>query len=336
MDITVVGSCMTDLVSYVPRLPVPGETLHGHKFNIGFGGKGANQCIAASRLGSKTAMVAKVGCDTFGQNYLNNFKQNGIISDYVTTTSDAMTGAAPIFVDDKGQNSIVIVAGANLKLSVHDINAAKDIIIGSKVLITQLEIKRDVTLEAMKIAKQAKVILLQKLSLEMNIRDDEILLDKDHIGLLVTTIFNPAPAVEYLQPEFYTLSDYFCPNETETEILTGIKAIDRESIQAACNALLDKGCKNVILTMGDQGAAFCSQNNRTVENVTVEKVKVVDTTGAGDSFIGSLAFYLSNMPHLSLSEIVKRCCRIASVSVTAEGTQTSFPKQENLEKELFD
>ncbi|XP_078068386.1 ribokinase isoform X6 [Mustelus asterias] len=243
-DVVVVGSCMTDLVSYTPRLPKAGETIHGHKFLIGFGGKGANQCIQAARLGAKSAMVGKVGKDSFGDNYIENFKSNGVSTDYVGQTDEASTGVAPITVNDEGQNAIVIVAGANLLLNSEDLEQASKVIGCAKVVVCQLEIRPAVTLTALKIAHKAGV----------------------------KTIFNPAPAIADLDPEFYKETDVFCCNETE---------------------------------------------------------------GAGDSFVGALAFYMAYYPCMELEEMSRRACDIASVSVQSQGTQASYPYRAQLPQELF-
>ncbi|XP_051880982.1 ribokinase isoform X3 [Pristis pectinata] len=243
-DVVVVGSCMTDLVSFAPRLPKPGETIHGHKFFIGFGGKGANQCIQAARLGAKAAMVCKVGNDTFGENYIENFKSNGISTEYVAQTSEASTGVASITVNDDGQNEIVIVAGANLLLNSEDLEQASNAIRCAKVVVCQLEIQTAISLEALKIAHDAGV----------------------------KTIFNPAPATADLDPDFYKKTDVFCCNETE---------------------------------------------------------------GAGDSFVGALAFYMAHYPCMELEEMSRRACDIATVSIQSQGTQTSYPSRAQLPQELF-
>ncbi|XP_041107055.1 ribokinase isoform X2 [Polyodon spathula] len=188
-DVVVVGSCMTDLVSQAPRLPKAGETIHGHKFFIGYGGKGANQCIQAGRLGAKTAMVCKVGKDYFGDSYILNFKNNGVSTDFVGQTDKAATGAASIIVNDQGENAIVIVAGANLLLDSEDLKAAAHPITGARVLLCQLEVRPATSLEALRMAHSSGV----------------------------KTVFNPAPAVPDLDPEFYSNSDVFCCNEPEWE-----------------------------------------------------------------------------------------------------------------------
>ncbi|XP_033733694.1 ribokinase-like [Pecten maximus] len=307
MDVTVIGSCNTDLISYVPRLPQPGETLHGTKFAIGFGGKGANQCIVAARLGAKTAMIAKVGDDTFGKDYIQNFKDNEVMIEYVGVTSEAGTGVAPICVNQEGQNSIVIVAGANLLLTGDDIRAAEDVVKESKIIICQLEIPAQSTLTALKLAKKHNVM----------------------------SIFNPAPAQSGLANELFTECDIICANETEAEILTGLPVKTKEEAFKATLALLDKGCRVVILTLGLMGSVFASKENLTPKHVPAQSVAAVDTTGAGDAFVGALAYYLSNEPSLTLEKIIQRSTVVASISVQSPGTQTSFPWKKDLPTELF-
>ncbi|XP_037098374.1 ribokinase isoform X2 [Syngnathus acus] len=194
-DVIVVGSCMTDLVSQSPRLPKEGETIHGHNFFIGFGGKGANQCMQAAKLGAKTAMVAKVGNDSFGDSYIQNFKDHGVHTGFVAQTSAAATGVASIIVNDAGQNAIVIVAGANMLLSKVELQDALPAITSAKVLLCQLEIPPQISLRALQMAQENKV----------------------------TTIFNPAPAIPDLDPDFYRLSDVFCCNESEALLMTQLR-----------------------------------------------------------------------------------------------------------------
>lgn len=306
MDVTVVGSCNTDLISYVSRLPKPGETIQGSRFSVGFGGKGANQCVTAARLKAKTAMISKVGKDLFGDNTIQNFKDNGINTDYVFSTDKAMTGAAPICVDETGQNSIVIVPGANLLLSEQDLMSAESLVSSSKVVVCQLEISIGMSLLALKMAKKHNI----------------------------KTIFNPAPAVPELDPEFYKVSDIFCPNETEAEILTGCPVKSAEDAKVAAAELLKRGCGNVVVTLGEMGALLAQSTGETTL-IPAPKVKATDSTGAGDSFIGSLAFYISTRPELSLEESVRRAVQIASVSVQKPGTQTSYPLRDELPQELF-
>ncbi len=206
--ITVVGSCNIDLVSYVPRLPVPGETLHGVRFQMGFGGKGANQAVMAAKLGADVTIIAKLGRDVFGENYLKNFEQVGICTRHVHFTDQASSGVAPIAVDADGRNAIIIVGGANDLLTPIEIEAARAEIAASKVLVCQLEIPLEPNLSALRLARAEGV----------------------------TTIFNPAPARPDLPAEVYGLSDVFCPNETETQLLTGMPVTTMAEAESAARA----------------------------------------------------------------------------------------------------
>ncbi|XP_056152171.1 ribokinase [Lampris incognitus] len=306
-DVMIVGSCMTDLVSQAPRLPKAGETIHGHKFFIGFGGKGANQCIQAARLGAKAAMVCKVGKDFFGDNYIQNFKDNGVHTEFVKQTSDAATGAASIIVNDAGENAIVIVAGANMLLDSQDLQDARPALIRANVLVCQLEISPQSSLQALRMARENNV----------------------------KTIFNPAPAIPDLDPNFYKFSDVFCCNESEAELLTGSSVA---SIEDACRVgqdLLRRGCGSVIVTLGPQGCVVLKAQESTSHHIPTSVVKVVDTTGAGDCFIGALAFYMAHYPSMPLEEMARRANQVAAVSVQAVGTQTSYPFKKDLQDELF-
>nr|XP_016846931.1 PREDICTED: ribokinase isoform X3 [Anolis carolinensis] len=240
-EVVVVGSCMTDLVSLTPRLPKAGETIHGHKFFTGFGGKGANQCVQAARLGAKTSMICKVGKDSFGNDYIENFKKNGIPTEFVNQVEDAATGAASIVVNSEG---------ANLLLNSNDLKKAAHVISKAKVVVCQLEVTPAISLEAMKMAHASGV----------------------------KTLFNPAPALADLNPEFYTHSDIFCCNESEAEILTGITVGNAEDAGRVGCILLERGCKTAIVTLGPEGCVMVSKNAPTPKHVPAQKVTPVDTT----------------------------------------------------------
>ncbi|RVE56856.1 hypothetical protein OJAV_G00210300 [Oryzias javanicus] len=306
-DVVVVGSCMTDLVSQAPRLPKAGETIHGHKFFIGFGGKGANQCIQAARLGVQTAMICKVGKDFFGNNYIQNFKDNEVLTDFVSQTGDKATGAASIIVNEAGENAIVIVAGANMLLGKEELQEALPAIRTAKVLLCQLEINPRTSLLALEMAREHQV----------------------------KTIFNPAPAISDLDCNFYTCSDVFCCNESEAELLTGCPVADVEDAHRAAQELRKRGCSAVIITLGSQGCVVLKAQESKSIHVPTAAVTPVDTTGAGDSFIGALAFYMADQPAMPLEEMARRANQVAGVSVQAVGTQTSFPSRQNLPAELF-
>ena len=300
--ICVVGACNLDLISYVPRLPSMGETLHGSRFHMGFGGKGANQAVMAAKLGGDVTMVTKLGQDVFGENTLKNFKSWGVNTQHIHFTDQAFSGVAPIAVDTEGHNSIIIVTGANDLLSEEEVAAARSAIAASSILVCQLEIPLDINLAALRIARQE--------------------------GL--KTIFNPAPALSELPQEIYELSDIFCPNETETELLTGMSVETQPEAENAAKVLIERGAASVILTLGERGSLLVT--DEATAHVPVKSVKALDTTGAGDAFVGSLAYFLA--AGKSLPDSIKRANEIAAISVQSSGTQTSFPVAGDLPAEL--
>ena len=286
--VAVVGAANIDLISYVPRLPRVGETLHGTSFHMGYGGKGANQAVMAAKLGADVTMICKLGRDVFGKGTLENFRSLGVDTLHVTFTEEAFSGVAPIAVDPDGRNSIIIVTGANDLLSEDDLERARPAIAASDVLVCQLEIPVETTLAALRIA-----------------RDEG-----------VRTIFNPAPAREELPEELYRLSDILCPNEPETELLTGMPADE-----AAARELLARGAGAIVLTLGERGCLVVEGD--TAVEAPVERVQAVDTTGAGDAFVGALAVLVAE--GRPLVEAAERANAVAAVSVRSRGTQTSFP-----------
>lgn len=291
--ICVVGSSMIDLISKVPRLPKMGETLVGRSFHLGYGGKGANQAVMAAKLGAQVTMVNKVGRDVFGEGTLKNYQEQGIDTSHVMF-DERFSGVAPIFVDDNAQNFIVIVPGANSGLSPADVQSARQVILDSDILICQLEIPMETTLEAFRVAKSGNV----------------------------RTILNPAPAAP-IPDELLQLADIFAPNETETELLTDLPVDTLVEAEVAARKLLSRGTKTVILTLGERGALLVDED--TVENIPAVKVDAVDPTGAGDAFVGSLAVYLGE--GLPLRDAIRRANAVAALSVTRIGTQVSFPKR---------
>lgn len=299
--ICVVGSCMIDLISRVPRLPKLGETLFGHEFHMGYGGKGANQAVMAARLGAQVTMVAKVGSDVFGKGTLNNFRDQGIDTRWVLLDDKRFSGVAPIFVDDNARNFIVIVPGANTGLSPADAQAACEVILSADILICQLEIPVETTLEAFRIAKSGSV----------------------------RTILNPAPAAS-IPDALLELTDICAPNETETELLTNMPVSTLPEAEAAARKLLARGTGTVIVTLGERGAIMVKED--TVENLPALPVNAVDPTGAGDAFVGSLAAFLGQ--GLGLSDAIRRANAVAALSVTRIGTQVSFPTHKEAEEFL--
>ena len=279
--VCVVGASNIDLISYVPRLPRLGETLHGTSFRLGYGGKGANQAVMAAKLGARVAMVTKLGRDVFGDGTLANFREWGVDTEHVLFADDAASGVAPIAVDPDGNNSIIIVTGANDLLTEQEIERARGAIASAAVVVCQLEIPVEISLAALRVAR------------------------------------------------LYRRSDVLCPNEPETELLVG-RAIAGDE-EAAARELLDRGAGAVILTLGERGCLVVDAEG--ARGVPVEPVEAVDTTGAGDAFVGSLAFFLAQ--GRSLVEAAERANRIAAVSVRGRGTQTSFPAAADLPPEVL-
>ena len=298
MKVCVVGAANIDLISYVPRLPRVGETLHGTQFRMGYGGKGANQAVMAARLRAEVTMVCKLGRDVFGEGTLENFRAHGVDTTHVTFTEDAFSGVAPIAVDPDGRNAIIIVTGANDLLSLDDLERARPAIAAADVVVCQLELPVETTLSALRIAREEGV----------------------------RTIFNPAPARDDLPDELFRLSDVICPNEPETELLTGMPAGE-----GAARELLARGVGAVALTLGDQGCLLVEGDS--VTEVPVEPVRAVDTTGAGDAFVGALATFLA--AGRSPVDAAERSNAVAALSVQVRGTQTSFPSADDLPAALL-
>jgi ribokinase len=290
--ICVVGSSNIDLIAKVSRLPKMGETLEGRYFHMGCGGKGANQAVMAGKLGARVSMVAKIGNGHLGQIMMDNFKEMGIDSSHILTTDETTSGVAPILVDDQGRNLLVYIPGANMLFSPEEVESVADQIASADLLICQLEIPLKSSQRALQIAR------------DNNVR----------------TVLNPAPA-QPLDREILALCDVFIPNETETEIITGLPVETLDQITVAGRRLREMGCGTVIITLGDRGALLISAD-QTVHVPAVE-TKGVDTTGAGDAFIGSFSFFwASGKP---LEEAVRRASSVAAVSVGKVGTQVSFP-----------
>ncbi len=285
--IVVIGSANIDLTTFTDQFPRPGETIFGNDFSLGFGGKGANQAVAARKCGAEVSMIARVGDDMFGNATIENFKSLGIDTTHVLKTRGVSTGVAPIFVDSSGQNRILVVKGANDRLTPEDVDAAKDVLLGADRIVFQLETPLATSIHAMQFAK------------------------KHGIG----TIFNPAPA-RALDLRQMGVADYVIPNETEAEVLSGMPVRNLDDARACVRKLTDGGLARVILTLGANGALAGD------EHVAPFAVTPVDTTGAGDAFIGSLAVFLSS--GYSEEEAISRANLYAALSTLAIGTQKSF------------
>lgn len=290
--VCVVGSANMDLTFRTSRLPRPGETLAGRSFQTGFGGKGANQAVMAARLGAQVHLIARVGRDAFGEQTVRHLREQGIDIAHIERDAEQPTGVAAIAVDDTGQNCILLVAGANGRLSPQDVRAAAAVIESAGVLLAQLEVPSAATLEAFRIARAASV----------------------------RTILNPAPAAP-LPAELLALTDLCIPNETEAELLTGQRSANPAEAEAAARRLQERGPDTVLVTMGAQGVLLVE--GQTVEHLAAVPVMALDASGAGDAFIGSLAVFL--IEGLSLREAARQANAAAALSVTRPGTQASFP-----------
>lgn len=295
--IVVVGSSNADMVIKLERSPRPGETVIGGDFIMAAGGKGANQAVAAARLGGEITFVARVGADMFGKQAIQNFQEEGINTDYIVVDDDNPSGVALIFVDRNGENSIAVASGANNKLSEKDVAAAGEKIAGAQVMLLQLETPVETVRYAARLASEAgtKVIL------------------------------NPAPARQLDEALFRTIT-ILTPNESEAELLTGVKVEDEKSAKQAVHVLRKKGVANVIITMGSQGA-FLITNDQAVL-IPTKKITAVDTTAAGDAFNGALAYALAMEE--SLDKAVRFANLAGAFSATKLGAQPSMPTREEL------
>ncbi len=287
--IVVVGSFNADLVSYMERMPRPGETVHGDRFATGAGGKGSNQAVAAARLGADVTFIGRVGNDVFAELAYRIWDAEGVDYRFVTRDDEVATGVAPILVDASGENMIVVVLGANKRIRQSDIDAARAQIADADMLVIQLEVNLDIVPYALKTAK----------------------------AYGVATILNPAPAAA-ISAETIQLADYLTPNETELETLSGGPVAD---VVSAARGLLSRGDQTAVVTLGAQGAQIISRDDSIV--VPTFAVDVVDTTGAGDTFNAALAVGLSEGK--ALNDAVRFANAAAALCVTKPGAADSVP-----------
>ncbi|MEC5318558.1 ribokinase [Brenneria populi subsp. brevivirga] len=293
MDIAVIGSNMVDLITYIDDMPKTGETLEAPDFEIGCGGKGANQAVAAAKLGASVMLVSRVGDDLFAGNTLRNLQSFAVDTRYVTPVPGVSSGVAPIFVDKSSQNRILIIKGANNHLSPRDIDAAAEALTRCKLFILQLEIPLETVYYAIDFAR------------------------RHHIPV----ILNPAPASRELDIGYACQCDFFMPNETELEILTGMPVDSEENIFSAGRSLLARGLKNLIITMGHRGSVWMTGER--VEHIKPVGVHAIDTSGAGDAFIGCFAHYF--VKDGNIKRAMEYASAFAAYSVTGKGTQRAYP-----------
>ncbi|ASA25884.1 ribokinase [Paenibacillus donghaensis] len=302
MDIVVIGSLNMDMVVRSGRAPEAGETVIGDSFVLSAGGKGANQAVAAARLGSTVRLVGKVGADAFGSELLEIIKQEGIDSEYLSVSGSRSTGVASIVLEESGENRIIVVPGANMELTADDIQLLEPVITGAKLLVMQLEMDLHMTEQAVGIAHASGI----------------------------PVILNPAPA-QRLSDELLSHVTYLTPNETEAGILSGVQVDNLDSAREAAAVLLRKGVQNVIMTLGAQGALIVnSQGQIHVPGFPVKAV--VDTVAAGDSFNGALAQQLT--AGRSLEEAVTFANAVGALAVGKAGAIPSLPTLAEVEQFL--
>lgn len=296
--VTVVGSLNVDTTLRIKRMPLPGETLAAADKTSAAGGKGANQAVAAARSGAKTAFIGQVGTDNGGEMMIKDLQDNGIDTTGIRENDQVGTGSAAILLDEDGQNSILVYGGANQQLSVDDVAAAQQQIAAADFVIAQFETPQEATLKAFQIAKANGV----------------------------KTILNPAPA-QKIDPALLKLTDLIIPNETESASLTGIIITDETSMLMSAAKYAQMGVRNLIITVGAKGAFYCTQDGYNF--VPAFKVNAVDTTAAGDTFIGSLASQLK--PDMSnIEKALVYAQRASSLAVQKMGALPSIPTHDEI------
>jgi ribokinase len=299
VGVAILGIFVADTAYMASRLPVIGETIIGSGFTVGPGGKGSNQAVAAARAGGKVSFISKIGKDTFGDMALSTWKVEGVISRVVISDTEA-TGAAFIFVNPAtGENAIIVYPGAAGTISAADVEANSEAIRSAKVFVTQLEQPVAAAECALAMAKDAGAI----------------------------TVFNPAPAIAF-PPSIYAMCDYIVPNETEAAGITGIAPGSEDDARRAGDVLLERGVSCALITLGERGALFHSR----AQSVLVPPFtpgKVVDTTGAGDAFVGGFAVALAD--GIDPIAATRFGCAAAGISVTRRGTAPAMPSRAEIE-----
>ena len=297
--IGVIGSNNVDLVTYVNRMPTRGETIEGPSFEMGHGGKGANQAVAAAKLGASVTFVSKVGDDNFADATLKTLSGYGVDMRHVERVAGRSSGVATILVESSGENCIVIVQGANADLSPADIERAAEDLKRCDLILLQLEVPIETVYAAIAFGKRHGV----------------------------KTVLNPAPANPNLDVEKIRDADFFIPNETELAILTGLPVATEEEIGIAARSLLAKGIGTVVVTLGARGALLATPAG--IRLIAPVRVAPVDTTGAGDAFVGSFARYFA--AGLDVEAALGKAVRYAANSVTRRGAQKSYATEAEFE-----
>lgn len=293
--IVVVGSANVDLTTFTDAFPRAGETIFGREFHLGFGGKGANQAVAAALCGAEVSMVARVGDDLFGPATIENFRNRGVDTTHVKITPGVSSGVAPIFVESSGQNRILVVKGANDRLSPADIDDATDTIRAADCVVLQLEVPEETVYHTLAFTRRHRI----------------------------RSILNPAPALP-LDYGRAMNADYFIPNETEAEVIAGMPTGTLDEARECARQLRNFGMNGVILTLGENGALFAG------EQIPARSVAPVDTTGAGDAFIGAFATFLASGD--TEVEAIRKANVYAALSTLGVGTQSSFVTRARFEE----
>jgi ribokinase len=296
--VAVVGSLNMDLIIRANRIPQPGETILGGRFHTAPGGKGANQAVAAARLGGQVSMIGRIGEDAFGKALRENLDMAGVDTRYIVQDPQCATGVALIVVDDAGENSIVVASGANMKLTPADVEASAQAIRSADVLLLQLESPLEVVQRAAQIARTANV----------------------------TVVLNPAPA-RLFPPEFLQEIDILIPNESETALLTGLSVDNDQAYEEAAEQLLSQGLRTVVLTLGDRGALLTTPEGSM--RIPSFHVDPIDTIAAGDAFVGGFGVALSEGK--SLPEAVRWGNAAGALATTRLGAQPSLPARQKVE-----
>lgn len=300
--VIILGSINVDSIYQVERFPQPGETIAVKQKSYAPGGKGANQAVAAARSGAEVSFVGAVGADNDGQEMVKTLGENNVDTGRIAVDPDNGTGSAVITLDENGQNDIMVYGGANQAMTEKQLAGLEQVLAKTDFLVAQLETPQAVTLAAFKMAKQQHV----------------------------TTILNPAPAAELL-PELMSYTDIIVPNETESALLTGIAVSDEQSMLENAAFFKQQGIKNTIITLGEQGVFYAGEDNHGL--VPAFKVKAVDTTAAGDTFIGALSSQLK--PDLSnLEPAITYAQRASSLTVQGMGAMPSIPLAAEVEEAL--
>lgn len=295
--IVVVGSVNTDMVVKSERIPAPGETITGGQFVMAAGGKGANQAVAAARLGAEVTLVARVGTDVFGEHAVENYRGEGIAVDLIVRDPDHATGVALILVDQRGDNSIAVAPGANFAITADEVYRARDRIREADVLLLQLEIPMPAVLAAARIASDAGV----------------------------TVVLDPAPAAP-VPDALLACVRVIKPNENEAQRLTGVRVTDEASARTAALRLLERGVRHAVITMGSRGALWASGEKSSFVSST--RVEAVDSTAAGDAFSAGLACAIARGEHMEVA--VREACLVGALATTRLGAQPSMPTAEEL------